>query len=104
MILPDHITFCYHMSLKKQILENLSCTASLLASQPALTYAGEALKLSGCWMVAIGLQRGERELPRQDADERLAPVAELPWFSGYPTEEVHLKILFNRITLKPYLH
>lgn len=49
------------MSLKKQILESLSCTASLLASQPALTYAGEDLKLSGCWMVAMGLQRWGRE-------------------------------------------
>lgn len=58
------------MSLKKQILENLSRTASLLASQPALTYAGEDLKLSGCWMVAMGLQRGKREIPRQDADGR----------------------------------
>lgn len=52
------------MSLKKQILESLSCTASLLASQPALTYAGEDLKLSGCWMVAMGLQRGGERNPQ----------------------------------------
>lgn len=91
------------MSLKKQILENLSRTASLLASQPALTYAGEDLKLSGCWMVAMGLQRGKREIPRQDADGRLAAVLGLTLFSGYPTERVPLKILFNITTFKPYL-
>ena len=91
------------MSLKKQILENLSSTASLLASQPALTYAGEDLKLSGCWMVAMGLQSGEREIPRQDADVRLAAVAGLTLFSGYPTEKVPLKTLFNIITFKSYL-
>jgi len=53
------------MSLKKQILENLGSTASLLASQPALTYAGEDLKLSDCWMVAMGLQRGREKSRRK---------------------------------------
>lgn len=75
------------MSLKNQTLQNLSSTASLLASQPALTYAGEALKLSAPWMVAMGLQKGEREIPWQDADGRLAAVAGLTWFSAFSTKK-----------------
>lgn len=59
----DHIALCYHMPLEKQILESQSSTASLLAPQPALTYAGKDLKLSGCWMVAMGFQRGGEKSP-----------------------------------------
>lgn len=63
------------MPLEKQILESRSSTATLLAPHPALTYAGEDLKLSGCWMVAMGFQRRGEKSPRHDADEQRAAVA-----------------------------
>lgn len=105
----DHITFRYHMPLKNQILEILSSTASLLASQPALTYAGEDLKLSGCWMVAMGFQKGREKSPSKAQMDGLpqwlawpfslgTPLRKHPWRSWLillPLSLIHLDILGN---------
>lgn len=99
------VTICH----LKKILEILSSTASLLASQPALTYAGEDLKLSGCWMVAMGFQKGREKSPSKAQMDGLlqwlawpfspgTPLRKHPWRSWLillPLSLIHLDILGN---------